>query len=246
MVAHREHAPHLAASTMKTALVIAAFREAEAGRVDLDAPVVVHNLFASVVRSGCFGLNESYDSDPLPWRRQGELASLRWLAYRALVRSSNLATNLLLEAVGFEPVAAALGAVGARESMVVRGIEDGAARAAGRENIVTAHDLALTLQALVGGTAAARESCDEILAVLAAQQINDGIPAGLPAGTRVAHKSGWVEGVSHDAGIVYPDDAPAFVVVVCTSSGLSAQAGLDHVANGARAAWMDRHRIGSR
>jgi beta-lactamase class A len=189
---------------MKLALVIAAYRAAEAGRLDLDHAVPVHNCFASAVGVGHFGLDESEDSDPEPWARRGQRLALRWLAYRSIVRSSNLATNLLLDAVGTVEVNEALKVVGATDSAVSRGIEDADAREAGLQNVVTARDLALTLRVLVAGGAASRESCDEILSVLAAQQINDAIPAGLPPGTRVAHKSGWVEGVSHDAGIVYP------------------------------------------
>jgi beta-lactamase class A len=225
---------------MKLALVIAAYRAAEAGGVDLDDTVVVHNLFTSAAGGAHFSLDPAEDSDPEPWARRGQQVALRWLAYRSIVRSSNLATNLLLDAVGTSAVMAALHAVGATDSIVARGIEDADARVAGLQNLVTARDLALTLRALVTGSAAGRESCDEIVSVLAAQQINDAIPTGLPPGTRVAHKSGWVEGISHDAAIVFPDDAAPFVVVVCTTSALDESTGLALIAAGARAAWSDR------
>jgi beta-lactamase class A len=239
-VTYRDREAHYAASTMKLALVIAAYRCAEAGVLDLDDTVVVHNSFTSAAGGAPFSLDPAEDSDPEPWARRGQQVALRWLAYRSIVRSSNLATNLLLDAVGTSAVRAALHAVGATDSVVARGIEDADAREAGLQNLVTARDLALTLRALVTGTAAGRESCDEIMSVLAAQQINDAIPVGLPPGTRVAHKSGWVEGISHDAAIVFPDDAPAFVVVVCTTSTLDESTGLGLIAAGARAAWSDR------
>jgi beta-lactamase class A len=239
-VTHRDREPHYAASTMKLALVIAAYREAEAGRLSLDDAVSVHNSFASASGEGRFQLDESEDNDPESWARLGEQVALRWLAYRAIVRSSNLATNLLLDAVGTPAVAATLSTVGAVDSVVARGIEDSAAREAGLQNVVTARDLAVTLQALVAGRAASRRSCEEILDVLAAQQVNDALPVLLPEGTRVAHKSGWVEGISHDAGIVYPTDGPPFVVVICTTSALDEQAGLNLIAAGGLAAWSDR------
>jgi beta-lactamase class A len=239
-VTHRVREHHYAASTMKLALVIAAYRAAEAGRLVLDDRVLIRNDFVSAAGLGRFRVDQTEDSDPEPWGRRGQRVALRWLAYRAIVRSSNLATNLLLEAVGLAAVNAALAAVGACDSVVSRGIEDADARRAGLENVVTARDLALTLQALVAGTAAGRGSCDEILAVLAAQQINDAIPAQLPPGVPVAHKSGWVEGISHDAGIVYPGDADPFVVVICTTSALDEASGLNLIASGARAAWCDR------
>jgi beta-lactamase class A len=246
VTAYEADQQHYAASTMKLALVIAAFRQAEARRLDLDAAVPVHNTFASRADGSPFGLDRDEDSDPEPWRRMGAPVALRWLCYRAIVKSSNLATNLVLDEVGTEPVAEALTAVGADHSVVSRGIEDTLAREAGLQNVVTAADLARTLQALYTGSAASPASCRELLSVLAAQQINDAIPAGLPAGTRIAHKSGWIEGISHDAAIVCPgpgDGGEPFVFVMCTTSELDEQAGLDLIAAGAGAAWADRRLV---
>ncbi|MGH3447919.1 MAG: serine hydrolase [Nocardioidaceae bacterium] len=236
---HQADSPHYAASTMKLALALAAFRRQDAGELDLDTTVPVHNDFASAYE-GRFAVDRDEDSDPEPWQRMGTDVSLRWLAYRSIVRSSNLATNLLLDAVGREAVATTLSHVGTTGSVVARGIEDAAARESGLQNIVTAADLARTLQSVATGRAASADSCRELLDVLAAQQINDAIPAGLPAGVKVAHKSGWVEGISHDAGIVYPADDPPYILVVCTSSALTEQAGRDLIAAGAKASWQDR------
>ena len=50
--------------------------------------------------------------------------------------------------------------------------------------------------------------------VLAAQKFNEGIPAGLPVGTRVAHKTGSITKIEHDAGVVYPPNRKPYVVVI--------------------------------
>ena len=188
-------------------------------------------------------MDHTEDSDEQPWERLGTPVALRWLANRAIVRSSNLATNVLLDAVGLPAVTEALTVVGTQHSIVTRGIEDAPAREAGHHNLVTAADLALTLQAVATDRAASAASCAEILATLAAQQINDAIPVGLPAGTRVAHKSGWVTGVSHDAAIIYPSDAPPYVFVMCTTATLAEQESLDVIAGAAAASWQDRSSI---
>ena len=240
-------AQHYAASTMKLPLVVAAYREAEAGRLDLDSTTTVRNDFASAHDGSRFSLDRDDDSDRQPWGRLGQDVSLRWLALRAIVKSSNLATNLLLEALGVEPVQAVLADLGCDRSTFARGIEDGAARAAGRDNLVTAADLARQLQALSADAdeRAARPgmlsavSAQEVLDVLAAQQIADAIPRRLPPGTKVAHKSGWVEGVSHDAGIVFHPQRGPLVFVMCTSSDLDEDAAADVVAQAACAAWDD-------
>lgn len=235
---------HYAASTMKLALVMAAFRECEQNRLDLDSTVLVHNEFRSAADGSRFAMDADDDSDPEPWRRLGAAVTLRWLCYRSLVRSSNLATNLLLEATGFAPVSDVLATVGATKSCVTRGIEDAAARAAGLQNVVTASDLAATLRALATLTIAGAGSCREVLSVLAASQLNEAIPAGLPPATWVAHKSGWVDGVTHDAGLIRPPDAPPFVFVMCTTSDLSERDALELIAAGAAATWTDRRVLG--
>jgi beta-lactamase class A len=42
-----------------------------------------------------------------------------------------------------------------------------------------------------------------MLAILEAQEFNDGIPAGLPPGTRVAHKTGEITATFHDAALIW-------------------------------------------
>ena len=237
---HNDEAQHYAASTMKLALVIAAYTEAESGRLDLDQPVAVRNDFRSASRSGRFGIDAAEDEDTEPWRHLGSKAALRWLCHRALVRSSNLATNLVLEAVDTDAIAGVLDKVGARSSRVERGIEDAAAREAGLDNLVTARDLARTLRGLATAHVAGRDACEEILSILRAQQVNDAIPRGLPAGVSVAHKPGWVDGVCHDVAVVYPPDSLPFVFVMCTTSELSTSAARELIADGASAAWSDR------
>jgi beta-lactamase class A len=56
-----------------------------------------------------------------------------------------------------------------------------------------------------------------MLAILSRQEFNEGIPVGVPPGTRVAHKTGWIgEVVYHDAAIVYPPGGGSYVLVILT------------------------------
>lgn len=234
---HEAEAPHYAASTMKLPLVMAAYRQADQGRLDLTSRVLLANSFSSASGQGTFAMLADEDNDPEPWRRVGSEVSVRWLAHRAIVASSNLATNALLDVVGKSAVVELLTSIGVQDLRLPRGIEDAAAREAGLDNVVTAADLALVLQSLGAGIALSAESTHEILSILLAQQVNDALPARLPPGTPVAHKSGWVEGISHDAGIVYPPGAAPFVFVMCTTSDLSEAEGLNAIAAAAELAW---------
>jgi beta-lactamase class A len=210
---------HGAASTTKVAVLAAVYRAAEAGGLDLDAPIPVVNDFASALGDGSRYRNApGYDDEGEVWTRLGGTAPARWLARRMIVRSSNLATNLLLARVGLPAVAEVWRLAGAAHSVTARGIEDYAARDAGQDNLVTAADLAALLGALHLGTVAGPAACAEMLDVLAAQEWRQDLAAGLPAGVRVAHKNGWMTGVRHSAGLVYPPDAPPYVIAVCTTA----------------------------
>ncbi|MFG1917845.1 serine hydrolase [Micromonospora sp. NPDC048898] len=217
-------AAHYAASTMKVAVLAALHRAAEAGALDLDAPVPVVNEFDSAQPGAPrFSCAQHYDNDDAVWDRLGDTAPLRWLADRMIVRSSNLATNLVIGHVGLPAVAEVWTLAGARTSVTGRGIEDFAARAAGITNTVTAADLAALLDALANGAStpgrlAAPAACSAMLDVLLAQEHREDLAAGLPAGTRIAHKSGWVRGVRHGAGVVLPADAPPYLIAVCTTT----------------------------
>ncbi|SIN08324.1 serine hydrolase [Micromonospora cremea] len=220
-------ATHYAASTMKAAVLAALHRAAEAGTLELDAPVPVVNQFDSAQPGAPrFSCAQHYDNDDAVWDRVGGTAPLRWLADRMIVRSSNLATNLVLGHVGLPAVAQVWALAGARHSVTGRGIEDFAAREAGITNLVTAHDLAALLGALATGSAspgqlASPAGCAAMLDVLLAQEHREDLAAGLPEGTRIAHKNGWVRGVRHGAGVVLPDDAPPYVIAVCTTTDLA-------------------------
>ncbi|WP_020573922.1 serine hydrolase [Actinopolymorpha alba] len=251
------HATHYAASTMKAAVMAAAYRLAELGQLDLDAEVPVHDEFASAIGGGAtYHSTADYDSDPEPWDRLGQKAPLRWLIRRMIVRSSNLATNLVLEQTGLAPVAEVWALAGAQRSIVARGIQDYVADEAGRSNLVTAADLAALLTAIQVGAAgasspdgrpalASASACQEMLDVLLAQEMDQDVVQGLPAGTPVAHKNGWVEGVRHSAALILSGDAPAYVLVTCVSAPLDEAAGCAVVARVAAASWADRHTFDS-
>lgn len=231
-------AVHYAASTMKVPLVIAGYRRHERGEIDLDAEVEVKNRFASAADGSPYSLDQEDDQDDWTWDRVGGTVSLRTLAEHALVCSGNLATNLVLEQVGAAEVARVLADAGCSPATrVVRGIEDLAAAHAGLNNLVTAPDLGRVLLGIANRSLASAASCAEIESVLARQEHRDGIPAGLPAGTYVANKTGWVEGIAHDMALVRPEGRPPYVLVVLTTVDVSEDDGQSFIAGLSRIVW---------
>lgn len=205
-----------AASTMKVPVMIELFRQVDAGRLRLDQTIPLANQFSSIVDKSPFALDPADDSDSSAYTLVGTAVPVRDLIEHMITRSSNLATNALIELVGADKANATAHALGAKDIRVLRGVEDGKAFQAGLNNTTTARDLAVLLEAIETGRAASRASCDAMREILLRQEFNDGIPAGLPAGMRVAHKTGSITGVLHDAAIVYPSNRKPYVLVVLT------------------------------
>jgi beta-lactamase class A len=205
-----------AASTMKVPVMIELFRQIDRHRLSLTQQLELKNEFASIVDGSPYTLNAGDDSDSLVYTWVGSPVSVHELLEHMITRSSNLATNTLIGVVGASAANATAHALGARDIQVLRGVEDGKAYAAGMNNMTTARDLATLMTAIETGAAASRASTDSMRAVLTRQQFNDEIPAGLPPGTRVAHKTGQITGHLHDAAVVYPQERGPYVLVVLT------------------------------
>lgn len=219
--------PAYAASLMKLPLATAA------ETIDLERRVAVHADFdsASGPASARFTIERDDDQDDATWDAVGGTETLRELRRRAIVDSSNIAANLLLEAVGIPAVQQVLRDAGVSpRTMITRGIGDLAARDAGLANEVTARDLGR----LLAHTPLAVEE------LMLGQRYRDGIPAGLPAGPRVANKTGWVDGITHDVAIVRPVDATPFVLTVLTRTADDHETAEKRVAAIAAEAWERR------
>ena len=205
-----------AASTMKMAVLLGVFREVDRGELSLDAPVHVRNRFTSIVNQEPFMLDLGRDADPDVYGHLGKTLTVRELAYWMITKSSNLATNLLVDIVGIATIQQALDEMDIDGVRVLRGVEDQAAFEAGLNNEVTANGLLKLLRLIAEGKAVSQQACDEMLQIMMEQQYRSGIPAGLPKAARVAHKTGNISTVHHDAGIVYLDDRKPYVLVILT------------------------------
>jgi beta-lactamase class A len=205
-----------AASTMKVPVMIELFRAASAGSFGMKQRLMLVNQFASIVDGSPYSLDSTSDSDTTLYHRAGDRVSIDTLLRLMIIRSSNLATNTLIALVGAENVNRTMRSLGAHRIQVLRGVEDGKAFDRGLNNTTTARDLAIILRAIEEGKAASPTATREMLDILLAQEFNEKIPAGLPRGTRVAHKTGEITAVSHDAAIVYLPGRKPYVLVVLT------------------------------
>jgi beta-lactamase class A len=206
--------PFHAASTMKVPVMIELFRQADAGRLKLDEQLPIKNEFHSIVDGSVYQLSEGDDSDTEVYANVGKRMSLRRLNELMITVSSNFAANLLIERLGVENVKATVKRLGAAGMKVLRGVEDNKAFDKGLNNETTAAGLGALFEKLARQQAVSATADREMIEVLKRQKFNDAIPAGLPPGTAVAHKTGSITRIQHDGGIIYGPRPYVLVVLV--------------------------------
>jgi len=209
-----------AASTMKIPVMIELFHQVKERRLRLTDTVTIRNEFHSIVDNSSFELDPKDDSETDLYKAEGETRELAYLCELMITKSSNLATNLLIEKLGVEDIRATVDSLGADGMRVLRGVEDQKAYEQGLNNTTTARGLQVLLTAIAEGKAVDDDSSRAMVTILEKQTFNEGVPAGLPEGTRVAHKTGEITKIHHDAAIVY---APRPFVLVILARGISDQ-----------------------
>jgi beta-lactamase class A len=205
-----------AASTMKVPVMIEYMRQRDRNALADTSTVQLTNQFRSVVDGSFYALDAGDDSDSSVYAAVGQRVTWRWLVTRMITHSSNLATNVLIERLGANAITETTHRLGAEQTSVRRGVEDGVAFRAGIINETTAGDLATLMESIATDRAGSAESSRAMREILLAQAYNDGIPAGLPSDVRVAHKTGEITATHHDAAIVYPARGAPYVLVVLT------------------------------
>lgn len=203
-----------AASTMKIPVMIELFHQVREGKAKLDDTLPIKNEFHSLVDASIFTLDAADDSEADLYKAEGQARTLGQLCELMITVSSNFATNLLIEKLGVENIRATVHALGADGMNVLRGVEDNKAFEKGLNNTTTARGLLILLEAIAKGRAVDADASRQMVEILERQKFNEAIPAGLPPGTRVAHKTGEVTKIHHDAAIVYGPRPFVLVILV--------------------------------
>lgn len=225
-----EHENFHAASTMKVPVMIEVFKQAMQKKFSVTDSLVVKNEFISIADSSHFSLDPKDDSEFELYKQIGQKKSIYDLVYQMIILSSNFATNMIIQLVDAKNVTATMRSLGAKDIQVLRGVEDQKAFDKGIINTTTAYDLMLILEQVAKGKVVSKKACRAMIKILLDQQFNDIIPAKLPADVKVAHKTGWITGLQHDAGIIFLPDGRRYVLVLLSKNLEDEKAGVDAMA----------------
>ena len=139
----------------------------------------------------------------------------RDLATMVVAVSDNSATNVLIDRVGMDNVNALLDNLGLTHTRLRRKMMDIKAAGEGRENVSTPREMLSLLEQIYGGKVVNKELTGDLIKVLSTHK-ESWIARDLPEGLRVADKTGELEGVRNDCGIVLVSNRPYILCVMTT------------------------------
>jgi beta-lactamase class A len=216
------------ASTVKVHLMMEVFRQAHTGQFSLDDSLTIFNSFPSIADGSPYSLEAKDDSETSLYERIGETESIRELTRLMIVRSSNLATNILFQKIGARAINEFLAELGIQDVAFVRGMYDLLALKRGMNNRGAARGLTQTMRLIAEGKAASKQASEEMIEIMLGQEFNESIPGLLPKGTQVAHKTGWSDDFYHDTGIVFPVNRKPYAISIMTRGFAEDQADEAH------------------
>lgn len=187
-----------AASLIKLPVMLTLYREADAGKIDLDA---VYSLRESDKRGGAGSLQYKPAGFQITYREMTELMGKQ---------SDNTAHAAVVNLLGEEKIQATIDALGMKSTSF-------------DNNETTAEDICLFFERLYRGRVVTEKSKEEILSFLTDTIWEQRIPAGIPKGIKISHKIGTELKVVSDAGIVFSDNP--FILVILSEGVNEIEAG---------------------
>lgn len=208
--------PFHPASVVKVPVMMEVFRQIENKTFAPDERLPIVNSFTSIADGSPFSLDPKDDSETILYGRIGETETVRQLTRLMIVRSSNLATNILIQALGTQQINAFMLELGIQGVNVARGVEDNVAYYLGMNNSATARGLTQIMKLIAEGKVVSKEASNEMIRILLGQEFNESIPALLSKRVKVAHKTGWTGNFHHDSGIVFPEQRKPYALTIMT------------------------------
>jgi len=212
------------ASLVKIPIMAACFYAASQGKISLKSYLVLRNK-TKVTGSGIL---KNYPA--------GTQVTVEKLIHIMIAESDNTASNMLIELLGYDYLNDAFKKIGLNNTNIVRKMMDFKSRRRGKENYTTTADMAYILEQMYEGKFLDKQTSLKCIEILKDQKLRDRIPARLPAGTSVAHKTGLERGICHDVGIIFTKRGDLLICVLTrhkNKTSLSAKSFISYLAQDA-------------
>ena len=143
----------------------------------------------------------------------GSRITIRQLLYKMITESDNTATNMLIDYLGMGRINQYIQQHGYTQTKLQRKMMDTEAVQEGRENLTSARDLGIFFSRLYHKQCVTPGLDQKMINILLDQEDTDVLPAACP-GSRVAHKTGELDHLYHDGGIVYGPSHNRVIVIL--------------------------------
>lgn len=197
-----------AASIIKLVVMGEILHKINMGEITLDDKVIVYD---SLITKGD-GIIRYLDAD--------HSFSIRELITLMITVSDNTAANILIDIAKMEDVNKFSGNLGLKNTVLSRKMMDFKAAGLGKENVTCAGDICRFLELLYNGKIINEVCCKFMIDILKKQQVNGRIDMFIPGSIVLAHKTGTLEKLEHDVGILYGNKSD-YIMCIFTSAGRS-------------------------
>ena len=181
-----------AASTIKIPIMMEIMAKVSDGKLDLEMDIQIDNepkvAFSKINHLG---------TDKL------KLSEI--LIYMMSI-SDNTATNILIELVGMDSINSRMKSLEIEKTILKRKMMDFESAAKGLENYTCANEIAKLLEMIYSGSFISEEICGKMLEFMSTDISEDSMDRYLPKELKVAHKTGELDHMDHDCGIIYLKD----------------------------------------
>jgi beta-lactamase class A len=202
-----------AASTVKIAVMIQAFKNQDNNQIDLSDTVRIINDFSSLADQEPFSVNIPANHSGWIENHLGQYTLYENLVYYMITQSSNIAANMLITKLGIENINHTMHDLGIPEFTLKRCLLDYRAHQRGVDNLTDAYTLLKMLESIANNKAASVSLCYKMISIMSQQTLNNRIPKLLPKKITIAHKTGSLSGVNHDAAIIILPNGRRYILV---------------------------------
>ncbi|MDF2674226.1 MAG: putative beta-lactamase [Clostridiales bacterium] len=151
----------------------------------------------------------------------GNSYTLKDLITLMIIQSDNTATNILIDLVGMDSINNFICNNGLSSTVLGRKMMDFNARKEGRDNYTTAMDMANILEKIYNKELVNKDSSILMMDILKKQLDNSMIRLFIPEETVIAHKTGGLDGIEHDTGIVLSEECDYIISVLTWNADLT-------------------------